>query len=456
MRTSFLPWLVILCILCNWPTSTYSQCLRDQETLLLQLKTELSSFIGTKMMSWTPTKDCCRWEGVVCDRAGHVIVLDLSNERLTDGFNEFSSLFDLNFLQSLNLAYNFFSYLAIPSRIGDLTTLEYLNLSSSGFAGQIPIELSRLTRLVVLDLSSHYIFEQVPSLNLDDPNLMMLVRNLTALTKLNLDGVNISATGNEWGQAISSSLPNLEVLSMPNCYLSGPIDPSLMNLKFLSIIRLDQNNLSSPVPDFFANFRNLRVLRLSSCNLNGIFPEQILNIPTLQILDLSINEKLHGSLPTTIGSLNSLYVLNLSHNTLTGPIPSSIGNLTQLRSLDLSYNKLNGNVPLQLVNLTQLSFLNLSYNKLTGMIPWGRQFATFTETSFLGNPQLCGPVLNRSCYTPSPISPITLELCISMIVGFFVGLSAFVWPLLYSKSWNKTYYSYVDKIVLRILHWGGR
>ena len=56
---------------------------------------------------------------------------------------------------------------------------------------------------------------------------MMLVQNLKMIAELYLDGVNISAQGKEWCHALLSSLPNLRVLSMSRCYLSGPIHSSL-------------------------------------------------------------------------------------------------------------------------------------------------------------------------------------------------------------------------------------
>jgi Leucine-rich repeat (LRR) protein len=98
------------------------------------------------------------------------------------------------------------------------------------------VEISRLTRLVTLDISTLY-FTMIP-LKLENPNLKMLVQNLSEIKELYLDGVNISAQGNEWCQAISSSLPNLRVLSMSDCYLQDCPDSSLQKLQSLSIIRL--------------------------------------------------------------------------------------------------------------------------------------------------------------------------------------------------------------------------
>ena len=213
---------------------------------------------STKLVHWNESTDCCSWERVTCN-GGLLVGLNLVNESIYDRLDSLSSIFCLQYLQNLNLAYNKLDS-PIPPEFGNLTNLRYLNLSYAEFGGQIPIEISRLTRLVSLDLSNNM-------LKLENPDFASLVHNLTWLTELYLDGVNISSQGNEWCQAVSSSLPNLRVLSMIGCSLQGPPDSSLLKLHFLTIIRFDGNNFSAPVPEFFSYFRNLTSLGLSSCRL---------------------------------------------------------------------------------------------------------------------------------------------------------------------------------------------
>ena len=127
-------------------------------------------------------------------------------------------------------------------------------------------------------------------------------------------------------------------------------------------------------------------------------------------IDLSCNN-LEGPIPEDIGVPKSLHILNLSHNAFTGRIPPSLGKLSQLESLDLSSNKLSGEIRMQLANnLTFLSVLNLSFNQLFGPIPYIKQFATFLETSFEGNKELCGSPLKTTCTFAKPsLPPPTLE-----------------------------------------------
>nr|XP_028957508.1 receptor-like protein 6 [Malus domestica] len=406
----------------NVATGVYSQCLKDQQLSLLHLKKNLTfhddgSPVSSKFVSWDSSTDCCSWVGVTCSSNGRVVGLDISCQHISGGIDSSSSLFDLQHLQSLNLADNtFVEGFCIPSAIGKLTNLRYLNLSND-CVRKIPVEISHLTRLEVLDISqSYYNWASKP---LESPKFSMLFQNLTELTELHLDGADLSAEGSHWCQAISSSLPNLRVLSLSQTTISGPIDQSLTKLQSLSVIQLggfrnnisgpipgffakfsnltvlnlDENNISAPVPGFFANFSKLTTLSLRDCGLRGTFPKQIFQVPTLQTLDLSSNTELHGSLPEfpkngslrslilsgtsfsgllhdSIGNLNMLSTLDLSGCNFTGSIPKSIGNLTKLVNLLLSSNMFNGPISsIHWENLINLVNLCLYDNQLVGSIP---------------------------------------------------------------------------------------
>ncbi|KAI3986466.1 hypothetical protein MKX01_037748 [Papaver californicum] len=280
--------------------------------------------------------------------------------------NSTSSLFKLQYLESLNLAFNNFILTPIPSGFGRIAYLTYLNLSNSGFNGQIPMELSQMTRLVTLDLSSFVSGDT--SLTLKNPDLGTLARNLKELRILSLDGVNISAHGGEWCKAVSSSLPKLQVLSLSNCYLSGPFDKSLLQLQSLYELRLNQNNISAEVPEFFSEFRNLTSLHLSTCRLYGKFPERILQLQTLRSLYVADNTLLQGSLPE-FSVDQVLQELVLSDTSFEGELPNSIGKLTLLSRLELRSCSFNGSIATSISNLNKLQYLDLSMNSFNGIIP---------------------------------------------------------------------------------------
>ncbi|KAK9085713.1 hypothetical protein Sjap_026124 [Stephania japonica] len=371
----------VLCflLLCNSSWAVEGQCLDEQRHLLLHLKHNLSFSSSSEygvpvgLSSWDFNTDCCRsWEGVECNQIGEVIGLDLSDKSIVGSTDELASLFHLSHLQGLNLGHNYFNS-AIPSGFDRLPHLTHLDLSNSYFVGQIPIGISRLMRLVSLDLSA-FITRENDLLKLENPNLRMLVGNLSELRELRLDGVNISLDKerNEWAQILSSSLPKLQVLSFFNCSLSGSFHSSLSKLHSLTELGLSLNNFSAEIPEFFGSFSNLTVLELVDCGLKGNVPQRIFTLPKLQYLDLSDNPLLEGSLPefSQDNSLQYLSTLDLSSCRFNGPIPASLFALPSLMILDLSYNQFSGHLDESTFESPpQIEKLDLGGNKLEGPIP---------------------------------------------------------------------------------------
>ncbi|XP_058734535.1 receptor-like protein 7 [Vicia villosa] len=345
-----------------------AKCLQDQQSLLLQFKNNFTfdPQFSTKLKSWNENTACCNWSGVTCDNEGHVIGLDLSEESIYGGFDNSSSLFDLQHLQTLNLAYNNFGS-PIPSEFSKLVMLNHLNLSKSFIVGNIPKEISKLTSLVTLDLSSIYSFSKEQGRKISDRNLHSFLQNLTSLKQLYLDGINISTMGHEWGNALLQ-LRDLQELSMSGCDLSGPLDSSLTKLVNLSVIVLDGNYFASPIPETFSNLKNLTTLNLHDCGLIGTFPQKVFQIKTLSVIDLSGNYNLHGSFPDYSMS-ESLYRINLESTQFSGTIPHTISNMRFLSHLDLSYCQFNGTLPNSMSNLSHLTYVDLSHNSLSGDIP---------------------------------------------------------------------------------------
>ncbi|KAL4613947.1 hypothetical protein ACB092_07G019500 [Castanea dentata] len=404
MRISLLSWfffMPICSLFLNFGIFVVSQsqtCLSDQQDLLIGLKKSLifNRTLSTKLLHWNKTQfpDCCLRKGVYCSKEGRVVDLDLFNESITGGLDNSSPLFGLHYLQTLNLSFNKLNSSQIPSQFGNLTNLFYLNLSNSGFAGQIPSEISNLKRLVTLDLSTYFLLSY-SMLEIKKPNLATLIKNFGELKELYLDGVHISAPGNEWCRALSSSVPNLR------------------KLQSLSIILLDSNLFNAPVPDFFANFANLTSLGLSACGLNGTFPEKVFRILTLQTIDLSNNELLQGSLPEFLpnGSLQSLL---LSGTIFSGALPDSIGNLAMLSRIDLSRCNFNGSIPNSMGNLTQLVYLDMSANNFTGLIPSFSMAKNLTEINLFHN-DLTGKI--HSLIWKDLLKLVTLDLGYNSLEG---------------------------------------
>ncbi|TYI91921.1 hypothetical protein E1A91_D02G029200v1 [Gossypium mustelinum] len=384
------------------------QCLDDQRAPLLQLQRHLycapNFTFSSNFDLWDVNTDCCSWEGVTCDAYGHVVRIDLSYKNLSGSFH---SIFDLHHLQHLNLAGNNFNTTLFSYGFDKLQNLTHLNLSSSCFHGQIPVEISFLKRLVSLDLSNqdscylryykvlypafyNYYKPQQP-LKLENPNFKTLIKNLRFLTELYLDSVDISTQSAKWCETTSLVLPNLHVLSLSSCGLKGPLCSSLSRLSFLSKLILDGNPISYLPPNFLETSSRLVSLSLSGCNLNGHFPTGILLSPKIQSIDISFNPQLMGQLPEFPAN-NALLSLSLYHTNFSGKLPESIGNLKFLKNLELSYCNFFGPIPSSIANLSHLVNLLLAGNKLSGSIHSSLFTLPSLKNLYLGANQLVGKI----------------------------------------------------------------
>ncbi|XP_078429887.1 leucine-rich repeat protein kinase family protein isoform X2 [Wolffia australiana] len=146
----------------------------------------------------------------------------------------------------------------------------------------------------------------------------------------------------------------------------------------------------------FPELTSVRSIDLAFMNLGGIISPSIAKLQRLRRLSLHHNS-LHGSIPSEIGNCPELRALYLRGNYLKGSIPPEIGHLSRLIILDLSSNLLKGPIPATLCHLTSLRFLNLSTNFLSGEVPDTGAMSTFKNTSFMGNSDLCGRLVQKPC-----------------------------------------------------------
>ncbi|KAH0708099.1 hypothetical protein KY290_009600 [Solanum tuberosum] len=323
------------------------------------------------------SRDCCSWDGVVCDDiTGHVIELDLSCSGLVGTIDSNSSLFQLSHLQRLDLSSNNFSNSHISPEFSKFSSLTHLDLSRSGFSGQIPYEVSHLSKLHSLRLSYNF-------LRLGPQNFEMLLQNLTQLRELDLTDINISSTiplnfsshlttlrlryTGLYGIIPESifHLPNLETLHLGyNSELNGYFPKTKWNSS-ASLILLDLGscNLRGPIPESLSNLTRIEYLDLQYNSLIGTIPPGMLSLPSLNTIDLRFN---HLSGPLEDFKSNSLIWIYLEGNQLQGHLPHSIQNLVNLSGLILSFNNFSGRVDVSLFsNFKQLWHLSLSYNNIS-------------------------------------------------------------------------------------------
>ncbi|GJY86019.1 receptor-like protein 7 [Tanacetum coccineum] len=414
----------------TFATKTSSLSRVDECFMLFKFKKSMSSNDSAssnhraypKVASWSNgTSDCCLWDGVDCS-SSHVNGLDLSSSYLYGPIYSNNSLFNLIHLRRLNLADNNFRFSQIPSGIGRLSQLAYLNFSNSLLSGHVPKEITQLSQLVSLDLTGN-------QLKLQSPGFRNLVQNSSkTLKELFLSDVNISS---EIPDVLANS-SSLTSLVLRDCGLTGYFPLGIFDLPTLQHLDVQGNralsgyftefngssrlkdlivaetNFQGEVPASIKNLIHLNQLNLSSCFFNGPLPMSVSNLTQLAVLDLgsnyfsgpipplgSLTKLTHLSLQFNsfdrsnlcdwLGTFSNLLYLDLRYNGLNCEIPSSIGNQTKLKEIYLYGNDMVGQIPSSITNLTHITALDLSNNKFTGHLPSLERLLNLTYLSLGSN-----------------------------------------------------------------------
>ncbi|XP_019195979.1 PREDICTED: probable LRR receptor-like serine/threonine-protein kinase At3g47570 isoform X2 [Ipomoea nil] len=142
--------------------------------------------------------------------------------------------------------------------------------------------------------------------------------------------------------------------------------------------------------------RRVTALGLSSMKLVGSLPSHIGNLTFLRVLDLQ-NNSFSGEIPPAIANLHRLQVLFLHNNSFSGSIPSNISGCTNLEALDFSNNYLMGTIPSQLGTLTNLQTIHFVHNNLTGKIPRSLGNLSLLYEFFANKNNLVGEIPDSLC-----------------------------------------------------------
>ncbi|KAJ9541197.1 LOW QUALITY PROTEIN: hypothetical protein OSB04_027703 [Centaurea solstitialis] len=308
--------------------------------------------------------------------------------------------------------------------LSNCSNLELLEIGEVDLRRGIPDSIGNLTKLRGLILQSSYMLGSLPS----------SIGNLFGLTILSLSGNNFTGMIPE----SIGKLRNLGVLSIADDSFSGIIPRSIGNLSSLTELYFDGNKLEGTIPSTIGRCKNLLLLSLYDNNLSGSVPKELFQVSSLSIgLDLSRNN-LSGVLPREIGNLKNLGSLDLSDNRLSGELPSGFSSYVSLQTLNLSGNFFHGSMPMSLSSLRGLEYVDVSRNNFSGHIPTYLQqlalkqldlsynnfegeiyvkgvFANTSAISVVGNPRLCGGVLEL--HLPTCRTTTSRKLSLRVVVA---------------------------------------
>ncbi|XP_050226797.1 receptor-like protein EIX1 [Mercurialis annua] len=432
---SLLLGLLILITMLDEPVcccNSEALCINTERQALLEFKQDLKD-PSNRLSSWVSAEfDCCKWVGIVCDNVtGHVTELNLRNPidfQLLhyDTYERFKlqgtinpSLLHLKHLSYLDLSYNNFGGIPIPSFIGSMASLKKLQLHGAGFQGLVPHRLGNLSSLRELGIEGACAYMGEAKLYVDNLRWLSL---LTSLQFLDLSCVKIGA-GSDW-LLVVNILPSLLELRLSNCNLVEIPSSVEVNFSSLSVLDISHNHFGTSIPNWILTLSSLTSLDLSFCYFKGPIPNELSNLTSLLNLDLSANF-LYGPIPSSFQNLTalkklSLYganltsstipqwlytfrhleFLDLSHTNVQGEISCAIGNLSALVTLKLAFTKLEGTIPQTMGNLCNLQVIFLSDNRFGGEV--SKLFETFSgcisqslEELWLGDNNFSGYIGNE-------------------------------------------------------------
>ncbi|CAN4094577.1 unnamed protein product [Withania somnifera] len=302
---------------------------------------------------------------------------NLRHLNLSDSFFEGKITIEISYLSnlvSLDLS-------NIQAMLQNFTNLEAVSLSIVNISSPVPLNMSSSLRYVDLKdtnlrggTESFFLLPNLEQLKLSGNDLLkgVLPKIHPSNTLLELD-ISYKGISGELPDLIGT-LSSLNYLNLYGCDFSGPIPDSIGNLTQIREFLLSRNHFTGHIPSTISKLK-----QLSSNSFEGDIPDVFSNLQGLRYLDLS-NNSFIVLFPSQILSLTRLKCLDLSSNSLSGPLPNNASMLQKLIKLDLSYNSLNGNIPSWVFSLPRLSifivtrgmrwdslwYLNLSHNSLTG------------------------------------------------------------------------------------------
>ncbi|KAI5332187.1 hypothetical protein L3X38_022316 [Prunus dulcis] len=155
------------------------------------------------------------------------------------------------------------------------------------------------------------------------------------------------------------ALRYLTVLKIDQNYFTGPLPAFIGNMSALTSLSIAINSFSGPIPKELGNLTELTTLSFGSNNFSGTLPPELGNLVKLEQWYMD-SCGLSGEIPSTFAKLINMQILWASDIAFSGKIPAFIGNWTKLTVLRFQGNSFEGPIPTSFSQLTSLNTLRIS------------------------------------------------------------------------------------------------
>ncbi|XP_062176311.1 leucine-rich repeat receptor protein kinase HPCA1-like isoform X2 [Alnus glutinosa] len=338
--------------------------------------------------NWVRPDPCgSKWDGIVCNNS-RVTSLQLQSMNLSGRLSR--EIESLSELQILDLSYNKYLTGPLPPSIGSLKKLVTLNLIGCGFSGSIPDTIGNLQQLTTLSLTNNSFSGPIPA-------------SIGILS--NLYWLDLAVNQLNGPIPVSPGLDNLlhaKHFHLESNKFSGEIPPQLFssNMILLHLI-LNGNNLSGSIPETIGSVQTLEVIRFDRNSLSGTLPSNLSNLVYLNELYLS-NNKFTGSIPNLTGL--SLTYVDMSNNSFTvSDMPPWFSTLQSLATLVMENTQLQGPVPSSIFSLPNLQTVTLRNNNLSGTLDIGTSYSSKLQLVDLQNNSIVHEVYSAGGYNKNLI-----------------------------------------------------
>ena len=178
---------------------------------------------------------------------------------------------------------------------------------------------------------------------------------------------------------------------------------------------------------FFTRFINLTLNKVSShFNILHLFsfilffPDECewggleCNKKQCVIAIMKQNQQMSGTIPSELGYLSCLRILDMDDNNIFGTIPDMFASLKNLRTIDIDTNQIEGKIPPSLLGLQNLVVLDMNDNQFTGTLSTQKianlkslEFFQIDNNHFTGTfPSTIGQLNNLHVFTATGLDMV--------------------------------------------------